>query len=203
MSVIFAAGCTFTQRHKEKCNLRAYLNNDLNNYVSSRFDSNAYVRMAIIPFSTPANLSWQNAQNQGLGKELAWKFQSEFLAAGTIPIVEVMPRDDWPGKREEFWTGNFGALAQSREAGYDFVLVGFVDQMKSLDSMTVHSKIIDSDSGVTVWSGSTTVTTKKSQIDRGRFGDIFNSRIQPDQLYLEDMVSLAASCTTKEITTVY
>jgi len=159
--------------------------------------------MAIIPFSTPANLSWQNAQNQGLGKELAWKFQSEFLAAGTIPIVEVMPRDDWPGKREEFWTGNFGALAQSREAGYDFVLVGFVDQMKSLDSMTVHSKIIDSDSGVTVWSGSTTVTTKKSQIDRGRFGDIFNSRIQPDQLYLEDMVSLAASCTTKEITTVY
>jgi hypothetical protein len=114
-----------------------------------------------------------------------------------------MPRDDWPGKREEFWTGNFGALAQSREAGYDFVLVGFVDQMKSLDSMTVHSKIIDSDSGVTVWSGSTTVTTKKSQLDRGRFGDIFNHRIQPDQLYLEDMVSLAASCTTKEITTVY
>jgi hypothetical protein len=202
MSVVFAAGCTYTQRHKEVCNSRAYLKEDIESYITSRFDSGAQVRMAIIPFSTPANLSWQNPQQQGLGRELAWKFQSEFLAAGSVPIVEVMNREDWPGKREEFWTGNFGALAQAREAGYDLVMVGNVDPMKTTDSLTIYSKIIDADAGVTIWSGATTVATKKQEIDRGRFGDIIAPKIRPDLLYLDEMINLAASCTTQEITRV-
>ncbi len=196
---IFAASCTTTQQHKESCNLRAYLDQDLEQYINGRFGSKAPIRMAIIPFSTPANFAWQNSQHQGLGKELAWRFQSEFLTQGTLPIVEVFNREDWPGKREEFWTGNFGSIAQAREAGYDLVFVGNVDPMRGIDNLTIHSKIIDVDAGITVWSGTTNVRTEKAKINRSRLGDIIGPEIIPNQLYIDDMITLAAACTIEKI----
>jgi len=156
--------------------------------------------MAIIPFSTPANFAWQGPQRQGLGHEIAWRFQSEFLTQGTLPIVEVFGREDWPGKSEEFFKGNFGAIAQAREAGYDFVMVGLVEPMRVADTITVHSKIIDADAGITVWYGTTKVQTVKSQIDRSQVYLLYEVTIRPDLLYIEDMLTMAASCTVDKIT---
>ena len=179
--------------------MRAYLNNDLEEYITTRFDSKAPVRMAIVPFSTPANLSWTSGENQGLGRELAWRIHSEFLTNSTLPIVEVFNREDWPGKKEEFFGGNFGAIAQAREAGYDFIMVGLVEPMKGMGTLTMHSKIIDADAGITVWYGTTNVKSEKSKIDKSplyRFGP----EIRPDLLYFDEMVSMAASCTVDKIT---
>lgn len=196
---IFAASCTTTQQHKESCNLRAYLDHDLEQYINGRFGSKAPIRMAIIPFSTPVNFAWQNSQHQGMGKELAWRFQSEFLTQGSLPIVEVFNREDWPGKRDEFWTGNFGSIAQAREAGYDLVFVGNVDPMRGINNLTIHSKIIDVDAGITIWSGTTNVRTEKPTINRSRLGDLFGPEHQPSQLYIDDMITLAAACTIEKI----
>jgi hypothetical protein len=118
--------------------------------------------MAIIPFSVAANLSSQNTQRPGLGNELAWQIRSELVRNEAAPIVEVLNRHDWPGKRDEFFVGNHGAIALSREAGYDLVLVGLFETGASLDHVVLHSKLIDTSAGITVWNGRSTVTRRPS-----------------------------------------
>lgn len=83
------------------------------------------------------------------------------LQSHEIPIVEVLNRHDWPGKRDEFFTGNFGAIQTAREAGYDMVLTGIVDPIKSSGRLQASSKVIDTASGVTVWFGQSSVTATK------------------------------------------
>src|SRR4051812_36516187 len=116
--------CSFLyNRYAESCNSHAYLQRGLYAYINSRYHYNSPVRMAIIPFSVPANISADNSERPGLGNELAWKIHAQLLATGQIPIVEVLNRQDWPNKKEEFFTGNFGAIAMAREAGYDLLMV--------------------------------------------------------------------------------
>lgn len=87
----------------------------------------------------------------GLGNELAWEVQRAILPTGELPIIEVFNRQDWPGKKEEFHTGNFGALAFARQAGYDLVLVGFLYPPRSYDELTADVKLIEVESGTTVY----------------------------------------------------
>jgi len=155
--------------------------------------------MAIIPFSTPANLSWSNGENQGLGRELAWKMHAEFLTNQAMPIVEVFEREDWPGKKNEFYAGNFGSIAQAREAGYDLVLIGLVEPMRGVNTLTVHTKIIDADAGITIWYGTAKVEMEKSQIDRSQLYLIVAPHIRPDLMYMDEMISKAAGCTFEGI----
>lgn len=153
-SCVVMTACSLTQRLvSDPCNSRAYVRTIMADYLSNRYHSNAPVRMAVIPFSVPANFAGKNADVPGLGNQLAWKVQEGFLASQVFPIVEVLNRQDWPGKKEEFRTGNFGAISAARDAGYDLVFVGSLDPATSIDTMTATTKLIETETGTTLWFG--------------------------------------------------
>lgn len=91
------------------------------------------------------------------------RFQRELQATGELPIVELFNRDRWPGKREEFFTGNYGAIQMARDAGYDLALVGYLQNIQNDQDMVLSTKLIDVTSGVTIWSAQTTSSSNKRQ----------------------------------------
>jgi len=149
--------------------------------------------MAIIPFSVPANLSAMNAEQTGLGNDLAWQIHALLLDSGEVPIVEVLNRQDWPAKKEEFFTGNFGALSMAREAGYDLVMVGLVEKQNSLSTLSAYSKILDVDSGVTVWYGKTTAFTRRRDFDNLSW-NFRMSNEDPSLFYTGTLIHKTSQC---------
>jgi hypothetical protein len=134
----------------ESCKTHAYIHQSIGEYVVSQISHDSPARMAIIPFTVPANLSPSSPHQESLGFALARKIHAHFLGFEWIPIIEVMNRRDWPGMREEFFTGNYGAIAQAREAGYNLILVGYLEIGDSLTSATLLTKVIDVESGITI-----------------------------------------------------
>ena len=198
-SVLLSACSLIGEHYAETCNSRAYTRNILSDYITSRFPSNAPVRMAIIPFSVAANVSTYGDERPGLGNILSWKVHQYILASQTIPIVEVLNRQDWPGKKEEFFTGNFGAISRAREAGYDLVLIGYLESLKSMDTMTAYTKVIDVESGITLWYGQSTSSTYRPDIKRARYG-LRLEPSRPDMLFTDDLVGGLAQCIAAAVT---
>jgi hypothetical protein len=166
------AGCSLIHnRYGESCNLRAYVQASLPDYLSSRYNSGSQVRLAIIPFSVRANVTAQSNELPGVESELTALFHAELLRKNLVPIVEVLNRQDWPGKKEEFYTGNHGAISFARDAGYDLVMVGMVEGFRSLDSITIDTKIIETESGITLWFGRTTASSSRRELNH--MGDSF------------------------------
>ena len=120
-------GCTYVTRHyAEPCKSRAYIGTNLTDFITKRFNTHAPVRVGIIPYSTPANLApGYGAETPSFGTQLARRIQQELVATEEIPMLEVFNREDWPGKKDEFYTGNFGAISFARQAGYDVIIVGY------------------------------------------------------------------------------
>jgi len=194
------SGCAHKGSHYEKqCNSRAYLQNDLQSYISSRFPSSSPVRMAIIPFSVPANVAAFDAERPGLGNELAWKVHASMLGQNIVPIVEVFNRQDWPGKKEEFFTGNFGAIGYAREAEYDLVMVGLLENMQNLNQMSAFTKIIDTDSGVTAWYSRSVVSAPVQRPYRGGRLEMFIPTGRPDLLPIASLTEDLAYCIVDSI----
>ncbi len=135
------------------CNSRAHIEGELDEFITSRYHSNMPARLGVVPFITQANLAERSSELPGLGNELTSRVQTELLTSGVVPIAEVLNRQDWPRKKEEFSTGNFGALRFARDAGYDLALVGFVQPIKSINRFISTIKILDTESNITVWSG--------------------------------------------------
>ncbi|RMD83908.1 MAG: hypothetical protein D6808_07875 [Candidatus Dadabacteria bacterium] len=194
------------QQHSETCNIHAYVKTDLDSYITSRFPKNSPVRLAVIPFTVPANFTGYGAGRKNLGTELAAAMQRRILEKELVPIAEVFNREYWPGKEGEFFSGNFGALAQAREAGYDLVLVGLVDNLSSLNAITVYTKIIDVDAGVTLWYGKATaqasITENYDRRSRNPLKYIVNVRTRPDLLYFSDIIDEVVNCSTDEIASI-
>lgn len=198
--VFLASGCSYIHAQLgETCNSRAHVQMILADYLSRRFASHSPVRLAIIPFSVPANLSGYNNELPGTGDQLAWKIHNEWLQNATVPIVEILNRQDWPRKKEEFFTGNFGAIAMAREAGYDLVQVGLVENLRSTDALTVHSKIIEVESGITVWYATSTVVTRRPELQSAAAMTGLLDR-HPSRLYTPEMIDEAAVCLIKSAT---
>ena len=203
MAAFLLSGCSHLPfiggpYYPEQCKTHAYLENGLGSVLTQRFHSNAPVRLAIIPFSTPAGIAYQNADLPGLGNRIAWNVHALLLKSGEAPIVEVLNRQDWPGKKEEFFTGNFGALAQAREAGYDLVLVGYLEPMHSLDEMTAESKLIEVESGMTIWYGQNTASTWRG--DRNRvMAHLGITDRRPDLIYNHELVEALSACVADSV----
>ena len=160
MLVVSLTSCAYIkQRTLFECKTHAYVETVLEDYLSRRYQSGAPVRMGIIPLVVSVNLTQKPFLYRGLGNELAYQIHAHFLNNEAVPIVEVLNREDWPGKKDEFYTGNFGALSQAREAGYDLILVGMVDEYIPTSHITASSKIIEVESGITIWYGKTTAQT--------------------------------------------
>jgi len=197
---LLAVGCAYIRDHMEEtCKSHAHVRMILSDYLSRRFHTNSPVRLAIIPFSVPANLAAQSAEREGTGDKLAWLIHQDLLHSDSVPIVEVLNRPDWPGKKEEFFTGNFGAISMAREAGYDLVMVGFLEPMRSTDQMVTHSKIIEVASGITVWYGTVTaVSNRRDVADAWALTTITQER--PDLLYYEPLLEKLAYCISQAVT---
>ncbi len=193
------SSCSYIQsNYAEVCKSRAYVKTDLLDYISTRYHMDAPVRMGIYPYSVPANLSNYNSERPGVGEDLARLVHSEMLLSGDIPLVEILNRKDWPGKKEEFFSGNFGAIAQGREAGYDLVLIGFVDRQTDMSSIKAYSKLIDTESGVTLWYGETNAQTNEPKINR-LLDDARLSAVTPSKMYFQPMLAKLAQCISGEI----
>ena len=200
LSLSLAAGCSLTRHYvNDPCKSRAYIRTVIPDYVSTRFQSNAPVRVAIVPFSVPANVAGMNNELPGLGNDLAWKIHERFVDSNVFPIVEVFNRQDWPRKKEEFHTGNFGAIASARDAGYDLVFVGNVDPMKSLDELSATTKLIETESGTTVWFGQTTARSEARNINKSLSNYYLADRV-PSTFDLGGLEEDLSRCIVREVT---
>jgi hypothetical protein len=148
----------------ESCKTRAYVRTDFEAFINQRFNLNSPVRLGIIPFSTQANISHYSNELPGLGNTLAWEVHRQLLGSEVFPIVEVLNRQDWPGKKEEFSTGNFGAITAARDAKYDLVMVGYLEPLHRLDTWIIHTKVIEVEAGVTLWYGTSRVWTDRADM---------------------------------------
>ena len=192
--------CSYLGRHVgEWCNTRAYVRTDLESYMDQRFTPKSPVRTGVIPFVVPANLSARSAQQPGLGNQLAWAVQRQLLETGIFPIIEVLNREDWPRKKEEFFTGNFGALAFARDAGYDMIVVGYLDEINRLDTWRVHTKVIEVASGTTLWYGTSEVyTTRADLLETSSTVGLTDRR--PDMLYSIQLLDSVSACVAHDMT---
>jgi len=180
--------CAYLQRAVvDDCKNRAFVGTPLKEFVTSRFHEADAVRLGIVPFSSAANISPE------VGRTLAYRVHQEMLPAGDVPIIEVFNREDWPGKKEEFYSGNFGAISIAREAGYDLVLVGMVAPLTRLDSMSADVKIIEVESGTTVYYGRASFSTNSASIDAG-LDSIWLTKRQPSALVMPMVIDKLARC---------
>jgi hypothetical protein len=153
----------------------------------------------VIPFEVQANFSSRGAQFAGTGNQLAWAVHRQLLATETFPIIEVLNREDWPRKKEQFFTGNFGALRYAADAGYDMIVIGYLEPLTRLDTWTVHTKIIEVASGTTLWYGTSTVyTTRHDMYEVSSTLGLTDRR--PDILYSEDILNNVAECIAYDMT---
>ena len=197
---VLCTGCAMIkERYGERCNFHAYTKTILEDYISSRYLPGSPVRMAIIPFSVPANLTGFNDDRPSFGNRLAWMLQSEMLSTGIVPIVEVMNREDWPSKKAEFFTGNFVAIDMARDAGYDLAMVGFLNPISDLERISAEVKIIDVESGVTVWYGSVTAITWQQDMQKSAAYVGLEAR-KPNLIYSKEIFTRLARCIAEEAT---
>lgn len=192
-------GCAYITRHyAEPCKSRAFIGTNLEDYISSRFDKKAPVRLAIVPYSVPANLAFTSAEHSGMGSEMAARIQSELLPTGLVPIVEVFNRQDWPAKKDEFFSGNFNALQMARDAGYDLIMVGNIQPQRTIDSFTARTKVIEVESGMTVFYGESTVATNRPGWEEAR-ASIWLDQVTPSQLYIPEMLHELSRCIVRSV----
>lgn len=193
------SGCLMINRYVgDDCNTRAYVRTDIPGFIDQRFKGGTTARMAVIPFVAQANFTAQNSELPGVSDQLAWSVHRELLGYDTLPIIEVFNRQDWPGKKDDFFTGNFGALTLARDAGYDLVLVGYLERIVRLDEWTVHTKIIDVDSGTTLWYGTSRITNNRADLLEVSSVMGMTDR-RPDILNVKEMVDRAGLCIAHDI----
>jgi hypothetical protein len=198
--LIGTSSCSFLGRHTgEWCNTRAYVRTDLAGYINQRFMPKQPVRVGVIPFEVPANLSSRGSQMPGLGNQLTWAVHRHLLGTEIFPIIEVLNREDWPRKREQFFTGNFGALRFAADAGYDMIVVGYLDPIHRLDTWTVHTKIIEVESGTTLWYGTSTVYTMRHDMLEVSSTLGMTDR-RPDILHTDALLEDIAQCIAHDMT---
>lgn len=184
--------------HQEVCKSHAYVQGDLADYITNRFHTEAPVRMAIVPFSVPVNLASSNQGMPDFGYTLAARAQREILKRDGVPIVEILARADWPGKAEEFFRGNFGAIAHARESDYDLVMVGVMERQRALNAATFFGKIIDVENGITVWFGKTTVESDPYPgMSLAYATGLADQR--PDQIVSEELFDEGIQCLVEEM----
>jgi len=180
--------CAYLQRHViDDCKNRAFIGSNLRAFVSSRFHNPEAVRLGIIPFSSAANLSPE------IGRTLAMRIHQEMLPAGDVPLIEIFNRQDWPGKSEEFYSGNFGAISIAREANYDLVMVGMLAPMTRLDELVADIKIIEVDSGTTVYYGRSSFRTGDDDVT-SNLDSLWLAQRKPNALVTPMVVDKLARC---------
>ena len=198
-------GCSLTKLpyKMEDCKIQAYVDQTVPNYISERFKKGNIPRIAVIPFEVPVNFSPAMNPRFRLGHDLANGFQRYILQTGEQVIVELFDRGDYPGKKMDFSTGNFIALQQARDAGYDFIFIGYMDDIKNDLILKVHTKLIDTENSTTIWYGTTDVMSR-ARPARGLL-DFLSRGIYPDRddlFEIPERIDMLEQCTTTRVFTI-
>lgn len=150
----------------EGCKTWTYAGGSLGDYITQRYHSQQLVRAAIIPFDVQETFAPPGNESRHYGRELARKFQMELSAAEVVPIVQLFNVDRWPGKREEFFEGNYQAIAFARDAGFDLVVVGYLEELRNDEELVLYTKVIDTSNYVTIWSGKTVSFSRARRLNK-------------------------------------
>jgi hypothetical protein len=201
--VLLLTGCSLTgiPGTSEGCKIRTYIDLGLVDYISNRYNSQQLPRIAVIPFDVPETFSPAGNQKINFGRDLANLFQHELLRRGELGIVELFDRDRWPGKRAEFFTGNYTAIQLARNAGYDFVVVGYMKDIINESDLTMLTRVVDTSNSITVWYAKTTISSN-ARVLRRTLSDITRGWIiqdKPDLFAFPERADLFASCTADRL----
>ncbi len=198
-------GCSMTKLpyNMEDCKIQAYVDQIVPNYISERFKKDNIPRIAVIPFEVPVNFSPAMNPRLRLGHDLASGFQRYILQTEEKVIVELFDRGEYPGKKMDFSTGNFIALNQARDAGYDFIFIGYMDEIKNDLTLRVHTKLIDTENSTTVWYGTTDVMSRSRPargfldfLSRGYYHD------RQDLFEIPERIEMLEQCTATRVFTI-
>lgn len=200
--ILTAVGCSLTKvpYSDPRCKIQAHIDERFVDYISNRFQKGSTPRIAVMPFDVPVNFSPVFDPNLRFGLNLAQNFQQNMLAQNQKMIIEIFDRAEWPGKGHDFATGNFVALRQARDAGYDFLLVGTLDKTVDSNLTVIHTKLIDTDSSTTIWYG----TSELESIEKPRrnFLNFLSRGIYPmreDILHYSENTKSLCSCTVNRM----
>ncbi len=182
------------------CKCHTYINLGLEDYLSERFSSGSLVRLGIIPFDVQESFAPPGNDSVHYGRGLAKQFSFDLKTANIIPVVELFNRDRWPGKREEFFTGNYQAISSARAAGYDLVMVGYLEEIKDANSLTLYTKIIDTQNNITVWDAKTVVESKAREY-REALSEIHLAQKRPELFDFPVKSKELVNCTVDEMST--
>lgn len=199
LTLLLASGCSLIQdRFQESCQSHAYTQTIITDYIATRYTPRSPVRIGVVPASAPSNMSPYTTEQPGAGNQLSQRIQQDLLNYGELPIVEVLNRNDWPGKKEEFFSGNFGAIRMGREAGYDMILVSFIEPQRSLDALSAYTKVIDTESGVTLYYGKSTVITERDDL-RNAVVPFGLMKRDPSLVHTNDMIESLGQCISQSV----
>lgn len=176
------------------CKIQTYINADVASYIRSRDHSDRLARTLILPFEVPENFAKSGNELTPFGHQLARRFQQQLLQSGKFPIIEFQDYH-WQGKREEFFSGNFDAIRVAREAGFDFVMVGFLGDVQNENELTVYTKLIDVTGEFTVWHARTIAKSHARGLRR-TFASAYIIKNRPDIFSLPQETEKLISCTT-------
>lgn len=202
VSLFFVQACSVARQVKQlaidPCKNHAYTQMVLEDYLSRRFHSKSPVRIGIVPFSVPANFASSGSEAPGFDYEIARSVQQQLLAADIIPIVEMFNRLDWPGKKDEFFTGNHGAIAFARQAGFDLVLVGYVPAPSESQNLSAFVKVIEVESEITVYYGKSEVIMDHPEYKRGGYWWWLGEQ-RPDLIRFKELTDRLSGCVTRGV----
>jgi hypothetical protein len=117
------------------------------------------VRAGFFAFDLPATFAQFRSLQGDPGLALAVRFKEELQRRGVLSAAEIIPEKPWPGKREDFLTGNFQAIQIARQAGFDLLFLGFVEDLRSKDELSLTTKAIDLRTQATIWYARTTLVS--------------------------------------------
>lgn len=179
------------------CKTRAQVNSSLLSFIKARFKPEIPVRIAVLPFEVQESFSSPANNAADYGQTLATQLQSELMASGELQIVEFLDRR-WSGKRDDFARGNYQAIENARQAGYDFVIVGQLEPMAGESSIVVEARVIDVANGITLYRGETVAYSDEREANRF-FAKTPFVRERPDYFYYPERTRLVAHCIVEEI----
>ncbi len=186
----------------EECTIHADIEENIHDYLRSRYDESKPKRFAIMPFDVPENFSPPGALPGALanntGQELARRLQQALVAQQDIGIVEVFDRESWQKKRDEFFRGNYVAIDQARSAGYDLLIVGMLEPITNGTTLRFQTKVIDLSGNMTVWSGLTEVYSNARDWDNALIRREF-VQVRNDYFNFRERFETYARCTAERI----
>lgn len=200
VSAVLLSSCSLIKSPLDwqRCKRHTYINLVLTDYLKQRFHSQQMARMAIVPFDVPETFAPAFNDSRNYGRELARNFQAEMNKVGEVSIVELFDRDRWPGKRDDFFKGNYEAVEIARAAGYDFVLIGYLENIKNDSTLELDTKIIDTQNQVTVWSAKTEVESNARGL-REDLSQVHLTKKQPELFDFPERTRELVRCTVDGI----